>query len=87
MEILAVAVGRLADPDAARPAQNALDFRHEPFRLAQKRLVPEVATQGHEKDEPEGVSPEIAQAVRPDALLAHPVEFREDVIDVAEHAS
>jgi hypothetical protein len=37
------------------------------------------------ENDAEGVGPEIAQAVRPDALGPHPVKLGEDVVDVAQH--
>ena len=61
MEILAIAVGFLADANAARPPEHAIDLRHHPFRLLQDiRPWPSALVERHEKDDAERIRPQIA---------------------------
>jgi hypothetical protein len=52
MKILAAAIGRLANADAAGPAENAIDLRDQPFRLIEVMRLPEVGIQGGEQYSP-----------------------------------
>jgi len=80
VEVLAVAVRFLADAVAARATENAVDRAHEILGLIEERRLFEVAVERDKQDQAEGVGPQIAQPVRPDALAPHPVELGEDVI-------
>jgi hypothetical protein len=84
VEILAVAVRLLADADAARPPEHAIDLGNQSFGLIEITFVPQRLIERHEKHETECIGPQIAQAVRPDPLLAHPGELVERVSSVAQ---
>ena len=83
MEILSVAVGLLADADPTRPAEDAIDFRRQPFRLADKPVLAEVLVERNQKHHSEGIGPQIAQSVGPDAVFPHPAQLGEHVVHVS----
>jgi hypothetical protein len=84
MEILPVAVGRLADAIAAPAAEDPVDLADQPFRLVEPALFAGLAEQRYVENEAEGVRSEIAEAIRPDALAAHPVQLSGYVIEVTQ---
>ena len=59
MEVLPIAIGFLADANAARPPQHAIDFRDHPFRLVQEFVLSQRAVKGHQEDDAESVCPQI----------------------------
>ncbi len=67
VEVLAIPVRGLADADAPGPAQDPLDFGHHPFGLGQEPVVLKFVVQGDQQHHSEGVGPEIAQPIGPDA--------------------
>ena len=60
MEVLPVAVGFLANANAARPPKHAIDFRRHPFRLIEEVVLGQRAIEGRQEDDAEGVRPQIA---------------------------
>ena len=84
VEILAVAVRLLADADAARPPEHAIDLGHQSFGLIEITFVARRLIERYEKHDTERIGPQIAQAVRPDPLLAHPGELVDRVSSVAQ---
>src|SRR5665648_171106 len=86
MEVLAVAVRLLADADAALAPEHSFHLGDHPQRLVEIFLLFERVVEGSEQDDAESVRPEIAKAVRPDALLAHPGELSKDSVNVLEPA-
>ncbi len=60
MEVLTVPVGFLADANAARPPEHAIDLCNQPFRLVQECVLSQRAIEGHQEDNAEGVCPQIA---------------------------
>jgi hypothetical protein len=48
------------------------------------RVARPVPVQRDEQDQSEGIGPEIAAAIRPDALGAHPGKLGEDGVDVLQ---
>ena len=64
-------------------AQNPLHLRNQPLRLVQPAFLTELSVARHVEHDPECVDPKVTQAVWPDALCAHPVEFRQYVADIA----
>jgi hypothetical protein len=85
VKVLAVSIGRFPDADPDPPAEDPVHLRDHPFRLFKVPFLAERVVKGDEQDYPEGVRPEIAPAVGPDAPLAHPPESREDLGNVAAH--
>jgi len=79
MEILAIAVGRFADADAAGTPKHALGFSNKPFRLVEIPALFQFGIERNEEDDAEGVGPQIPEAVRPDALGTHPGQLVEDI--------
>ena len=75
MEILPVAVGFLANPDAALAAQYAIDLSDDPTGVIDKFRLLQGLGKRDEQNDSERICPQIAQPIRPDAALAHPVEF------------
>jgi hypothetical protein len=57
VEVLPVTVGRLADADPDRPAEDAVDLSNHPFCLVQVPIVPRGMVKGDEQDHPERVRP------------------------------
>jgi len=75
-------LGRIASSRAsdAGPAQYAIDFGDHPLGLLEVFGLSEIRVQGDEEDYAEGVRPQIAPAIRPDLLRAHPIEFAQDMV-------
>ena len=86
VEILTVAVRLFADADAARAAENAIDLGDQPFGLVKVALLAQRFVERDEKHEPEGIGPQIAQAVRPDPLFTHPIELLEHIGRIGQSA-
>ena len=91
VKILAVAIGRFADANAARATEHAIDFRDEPFRLVEVAALFRFGVQRDQQDDAEGIGPQIAPPIGPDAFRAHPGELVEHVSGslqaVMSHAS
>src|SRR5438067_6721550 len=83
VEILTVAVRRFADAVAALPAEYAVHVDDEIARRVEPALLARFAEERDVEHQPEGVGPEVAQAIGPDALAAHPVELADDINAVA----
>jgi hypothetical protein len=85
MEILAVPVGGLADPDAPPAAEHALDLGDEMLGCLEIFRFSKLPIQRDQQHQAEGISPEIAQAIGPDPTLAHPVELLQHIAGVLQH--
>ena len=82
MKILAIAVRRFADANAAGAPKHAIDFSNNPFRLVEISALSRFGVERNDDDDPEGISPQILLAVQPDVLRTHPVELVEDMARV-----
>src|SRR3981189_940793 len=82
VEILPIAIGGLADPDATCSAEHSVYFRYEPLGLVQITSIPELPVQRDEQHQAKCIGPQVAQPVRPDPLLAHPAQLVEDHFDI-----
>ncbi len=85
VEVLAVPVRRFPDPEAAGPAEDALDIGYEALRRVNPDFLPRLSKERDVQHDAERVGPEISQAVGPDALLAHPRQLSQDVLEVPDH--
>ena len=85
MEVLPIAVGGLADPDAAGAAQHPLHLRHDPLRFLRVPIVSQLVAERDEEDHAEGIRPEIARPVGPDSRAPHPVQSAHDLLDERPH--
>ena len=83
VEILPVAVSRFADAIAALSAKHLVDFRHQLAGIVEPAPLTRLAEEGDVEHKPEGVGPEVTQAIGPDTLVAHPVELVQHIIEVA----
>ena len=62
MEILAIAVRRFADANAAGAPKHAIDFSNNPFRLVEISAFSRFGVKRDEEDDPEGIRPQIPLA-------------------------
>ena len=85
VEVLPVAVGRLADADAAGAAQHPLHLGHDPLRLLHVVIIAQLVAERDQEHHTERVRPEIAHPVRPDPGAPHPVEPAQDLRDGGPH--
>ena len=79
MEILAIAVGRFADANAAGAAKHAIDFSDHPFGLVEVPALFQRDVERDKENDTEGIGPQIPETVRPDALRTHPGKLVDDV--------
>src|SRR5438270_3542084 len=86
MEVLAVAVWRLADANAPRPAEDPFHVADQCFGLIQPAPFAELTIKRNQEHEPECIGPQVPQSIGPNPLRSHPVELREDIGDIAQHS-
>ena len=85
MEVLSIAIRFFTDANAARTAEDTVDFRRYPFGLAEVSLLSKLIIQRDEENDAESVRPQIAKPIRPYALFAHPIELVQDIGRFLQH--
>ena len=85
MEILSIAIGLFADANPAWAPEHALHLGHDPLGLVHEVAIAELFPKRDQQNDAEGIGAEITQPVRPDPLLAHPLETPQDLRDLGAH--